>query len=149
MRVRKSFIGSKYRSMFVSGTVLMVLTSVMGIADTLFAGIILGEDAVSGICLVLPVYSLASFFSVCFSYGVPILYAAKAGAFRKDEADRCFGVGLTVISSLGILMFAAVLLFGEVYLKSYQSDARVYEQAREYLSWMKYSAISEVWGCKI
>ncbi len=141
MRVQKSFVGSKYRSMLVSGTVLMVLTSVMGIADTLIAGIILGEDAVAGVCLVLPVYSLAGFFSVCFSYGVPILYAARTGAFRKEEADRCFGVGLTVVSSLGLLMFAGILLFGEAYLKSYGPDARVYESACEYLSRMKYAVL--------
>ena len=66
--------------MLCSGTVLMVLTALMGIADTLIAGLLLGADAVAGICLVLPVYSLASFFAVSFSYGVPILYAEKTGA---------------------------------------------------------------------
>lgn len=96
--------------MLGSGTVLMVLTAIMGILDTLIAGIILGEEAVAGICLVLPIYSLASFFAVGFSYGVPILYARKMGKFQKEEADRCFGVGLTVISVISILMFAGILL---------------------------------------
>ena len=79
MRIQKTFIGSKYQSLFVSSTVLMVLTAAMGTVDTLLAGIFLGEDAVAGVCLVLPIYTLASFFSVCFSYGVPILYAGKIG----------------------------------------------------------------------
>ena len=74
--------------MLCSGTILSVLTAVMGIADTLIAGTILGEDAVAGICLVLPIYSLASFFAVSFSYGVPILYAGKMGAFRKADSSR-------------------------------------------------------------
>ena len=85
MSARKSFAGSKYRSLFFSGTVLMVLTAAMGMTDTLIAGILLGEDAVAGVCLVLPIYSLAGFFAVCFSYGVPILDAGKTGAFRKKE----------------------------------------------------------------
>ncbi|MBO6092633.1 MAG: hypothetical protein J6P40_03260, partial [Oscillospiraceae bacterium] len=63
--------------------------------------------------LVLPVYSMASFLAVCISYGVPIQYAAKTGAFQKEEADRCFGVGLTVAIVTGSLMFAAILLGGE------------------------------------
>ena len=139
--IRKSFISSKYLSMLCSGTVLMVLTAVMGIADTLIAGIRLGEDAVAGICLVLPVYSLASFFAVSFSYGVPILYAGKIGAFRKEEADRCFGVGLTVATLIGLAMFAAVLLGGDAFLRSYRSGGQVYQSAREYLSWMKYAVL--------
>ena len=78
----RTFISSKYIAMLCSGTILMILTAVMGIADTLIAGIMLGETAVAGICLVLPVYSMASFFAVFFSYGVPILYAGKMGAFQ-------------------------------------------------------------------
>ena len=101
-KLQKTFLSSKYASMLCSGTILMVLTAVMGIADALIAGIILGEAAVAGICLVLPICPLACFFVVSFSYGVPILYAGPMGAFRKEEADRCFGVGLTAAAGIVI-----------------------------------------------
>ena len=127
--------------MLCSGTVLMVLTALMGIADTLIAGLLLGADAVAGICLVLPVYSLASFFAVSFSYGVPILYAEKTGAFRKEEADRCFGVGLAVASLIGGLMFLAILAGGDAFLRSYDTSGQVYAGAKEYLHWMKYAVL--------
>ena len=68
--------------MLCSGTVLMVLTAIMGIVDTLIAGIVLGEDAVTGICLVVPIYSLASFFAVFFSYGVPITISDHFGRYE-------------------------------------------------------------------
>ena len=125
-KIQRSFISSKYISMLNSGTILMVLTAVMGIADTLIAGVMLGEDAVTGICLVLPLYSLASFFAVCVSYGVPILYSAKTGAFRREEAEKYFGVGLTVAAAAGVLMFAAVLFGGEAYLRAYGSGGNVF-----------------------
>ena len=141
MRIQKTFISSKYLSMLCSGTVLMVLTAIMGIVDTLVAGIVLGEDAVTGICLVVPIYSLASFFAVFFSYGVPILYARKIGDFRKEEADRCFGVGLTAVSVIGLLMFVSILLGGDAYLRSFYPDGPVYEHAQVYLSWMKYAVL--------
>ena len=138
---RRSFISSKYFSMLCSGTILMVLVAIMGIADTLIAGIILGETAVAGICLALPIYSLASFFEVFFSYGVPILYAGKMGAFQKEEADQCFGVGLTVTSVIGILMFAAILFGGDAFLRAYHPDSQVYASASDYLVWMKYAVL--------
>ena len=127
--------------MLSSGTVLMILTAAMGIADTLIAGLLLGEDAVTGICLVQPIYSLASFFAVACSYGVPILYAGKTGAFRKAEADRCFGVGLTVAAAAGVLMFAAILAGGHAYLNAYGSGGAVHAGAAEYLDWLKYAVL--------
>ena len=39
-KIQKTFISSKYFSMLWSGTILMVLTALMGIADTLIAGIL-------------------------------------------------------------------------------------------------------------
>ena len=140
-RIQRTFIASKYTSMLFSGTVLMVLTALMGTADTLIAGIVLGENAVTGVCLVLPIYALASFFAVSFSYGVPILYARETGAFRKAEADRCFGVGLTVTLLVGILMFAAILIGGGAYLRLFGGDGPAYESGSEYLRWMKYAVL--------
>ena len=127
--------------MLYSGTIMMVLTAIISIADTLIAGIILGEAAVAGICLVLPVYSMASFFAVFFTYGVPILYAETTGAFRKEEADRCYGVGLTVTSAAGILMFIAILFCGDLLIRAYHPDSQVYICASDYLVWMKYAVL--------
>ena len=141
VRYQRTFISAKYISMLCSGTILMVLVAIFGVADTLIAGIILGEAAVAGICLALPIYSLASFFEVFFSYGVPILYAGKMGAFQKEEADRCFGVGLTVTSVIGFLMFAAILCGGDSFLQAYHPDNQVYVNASDYLVWMKYAVL--------
>lgn len=138
MHVKKTFISSKYYSLLLSGTVLMMLAAAMNVIDTLTAGVILGEYAVDGICLALPVYSFANFVSVVFSYGVPVLYAGKMGALKKDEATKCFGVGLTIAVLIGIMLFLLILIGGDAYLKTYHSDERVYACAREYLYWMKY-----------
>ena len=140
-RYRRTFIRAKYSSMLWSGTALIALTALMGIVDTLIAGIILGEDAVAGVCLALPVYSLASFFAVAFSCGVPIIYAGKTGAFRKAEADRCFGVGLSLAGIVGLLMFLILLLGRKAYLDAFQVSGQVYASADEYLRWIKYAVL--------
>ncbi len=138
MFIKKTFISSKYNSLLLSGTFLMMLAAAMGVVDTLIAGVILGEYAVDGICLVLPIYSFANFVSVIFSYGVPVLYASKMGALKKDEANKCFGVGLTISVFIGILLFLLIHIGGDAYLKTYHSNERVYTCASEYLFWMKY-----------
>ena len=70
----------KYYALLCSGTILMVLVAILGIADTLIAGIILGETAVSGICLALPVYSMAIFFTVFFTYVVTACHVTHSTA---------------------------------------------------------------------
>ncbi len=139
--LQRTFISSKYLSMLCGGTVMTLLTAVISIADTLIAGILLGVEAVAGICLVLPVYSLASFFAAAFTNGVPILYTARVGAFRKEEADRYFGAGLTLAAAVSALMYAAILLGGEAYLSTYPVSADILEKAGEYLQWMKYAVV--------
>ena len=140
-KFQRTFISTKYCSMLFSGTVLMVLTALMGTADTVIAGILLGENAVTGICLVLPVYALASFFAVCFSYGVPILYARETGAFREAEAERYFGVGLAVNMLVGLVMFVTIMIGGDFYMKLFVSGGPVYESGLEYLRFLKYAIL--------
>ncbi len=124
--------------MLLSGTAIMALSALMGAADTLLAGILLGEGAVAGVSLVLPVYSLAGFFGACLSYGVPILYSGEIGAFRREEADRCFGVGLLITSLAGVLSFLALQLGGEGFLRLYGTGGEIRASAEGYLFWMKF-----------
>ena len=138
---RKTFISSKYFSMLLSGTAMMFLTAIMSMADTLIAGIVLGEDAMAGVTLALPLYSMASFVAVALSYGVPIMYAGEIGAFRREEADRCFGVGLLVTMLAGALMFLPMHFGGGAFLRYYQPGSRVLESAESYLSWLKYAVL--------
>ncbi len=124
--------------MLLSGTAIMALSALMGMADPLIAGILLGEEAVAGVSLVLPVYSLAGFFGVCLSYGVPILYSGEIGAFRREEADRCFGVGLLITSAAGVLSFLALLFGGAGFLRLYGAGGEIRANAEGYLFWMKF-----------
>ena len=68
MRFNKTFISSKYHTMLLGATITAVLVFAVAIADTLIAGILLGKDAVIGVNLVMPVFSLASFFGTVFSF---------------------------------------------------------------------------------
>ena len=47
----------------------MMLVSVLLMADTVVAGTFVGADAVAGITLVTPLYSVAAFFGSVFSWG--------------------------------------------------------------------------------
>ncbi|MBQ9302218.1 MATE family efflux transporter [Butyrivibrio sp.] len=138
MRRNKTFISSKYYTMLAGGTLTSLLVTAVLMADTFIAGLMLGEAGVAGVNLVMPIYSLASFFALMFSLGVPILYNHNVGAFKKEEADRTFGTGLLNTIVIGGILLLLLLLFGDSYLRFYGASPEIYEMAKGYLKWIRF-----------
>ena len=53
----------------------------------------------------MPLYFIASFFSMAISIGVPILYSHAMGGFAQQRADRFFGTGLSAALLSGAVLF--------------------------------------------
>ncbi len=130
-------MAKKFYSMLFSGTLTAIIVAALPMSDSIIAGSVIGETAVAGITLVSPLYSLAAFFSSVFSLGVPIVYSAEMGKFRRKEADRVFGFGLLMSLVTGAALFVSILLFGELYLNSGSQLPAVVEEARGYLSYLR------------
>ena len=108
-------MSKKFFSMLLGGTLTMTVCSLLLMSDSIIAGIVIGSEAVAGVTLVTPMYSLAAFFGSVISLGVPILYSIEMGKFNKKRADQVFGLGILMSLIVGILLFIIIRLFGEVY----------------------------------
>ena len=137
----RSLISKKYYSMLLGGTLTMMVVSALLMSDSIIAGSVIGADAVAGITLVTPLYSLAAFFGAVFSLGVPIVYSTEMGKFNKKEADHVFGFGLLMSISISVLLFLVIILFGDSYLKSCTPPVTVLHEARGYLHWMRFTVL--------
>ena len=134
-------MSKKYFSMLLGGTLTMMVASVMLMSDSFIAGAIIGSDAVAGITLVTPLYSLAAFFGSIISIGIPLLYSTEMGKFNKKRADQIFGFGFLMSVIVGIVLFIVIALFGDMYLRSYNPTDEVLNQARGYLFWMQFATL--------
>jgi len=85
-----TMMSKKYYSMLLGGTLTYMVISLLLMSDSVIAGAVIGPDAVAGVTLVTPLYSLAAFFGSVISLGVPILYATEMGKFNKERADHVF-----------------------------------------------------------
>ena len=130
-----TFLIRRFFPLLATGTLGMMVVTVLLMSDMMIAGIFIGEDAVAGINLVTPIYSLAYFFVGLVSIGVPILYSNAMGKFDKEAADGYFGNGLTAAVIVGIVLFAAVALAGKACLQSFHATEAVLGQAEPYLFW--------------
>lgn len=122
--------------MLAGGSLTCMVVPILLISDKVVAGVFLGENAVSGINLIMPLYDMASFFSMLFSLGIPILYSNAMGAFDKEEANRVFGVGLFSSIFVGLIMFITTFLFMDQYLLFFRTNTEITLHARVYCSWI-------------
>lgn len=134
-------MSKKYYSMLLGGTLTMMVVSIMLMSDSFIAGAVIGSDAVAGVTLVTPLYSLAAFFGSVISLGVPILYSTEMGKFNKERADQVFGLGVLMSLVVGIVLFLLASLFGSMYLGSASPSEEILAQAQGYLFWMRFTIL--------
>ncbi len=134
-----TLMGKKFITMLMGGTMTMMVVSVLLMSDQIIAGITIGSEAVSGIVLVTPLYSLEAFFGSIISLGVPILYSTEMGKFNKDKADKAFGMGILMAIVIGVAMAVFLTLFGNAYLRSGTVDENILEQAEGYMFWIRFT----------
>lgn len=60
MSIKQTFMRRKFDGLLVSGTVTMIVVTALLLSDTFIAGLFLGKEAIEGINLVIPMYSLAA-----------------------------------------------------------------------------------------
>ena len=89
------------------------------IVDSIICGLMLGEDAVTAVGVVSPIYNFSVFIAMMFALGLPILYSREVGNFDKKKADRVFGTGLLTTIIGGVLIFVLMTVFRDVYLQQY------------------------------
>lgn len=138
---KPSLMSKKYFSMLLGGTLTMMVVSALLMSDSVISGIVLGPDAVAGITLVTPIYSLAAFFGSVFSLGVPIVYSTEMGKFEKREADHVFGFGFLMSIVTGVFLFLMATLLGDAYLRSNSPSPAVLSAAQGYLYWMRFTML--------
>ena len=126
----KTFLSRKFFSLLLSSSISLLVITVLALSDTLIAGVMLGEEAVSAICLVVPAYSLAGFAGCLISLGVPIIYSRAMGEFNKERADRCFAFGVFMAVTMGLVLYIVFMLFGDAYLRFYEPSTVVFNAAK-------------------
>lgn len=108
--VKKYFCNKKFRSLLFTGTITIIIQSLLLLSDTVIVGQILGEQELAAINVVQPFSSVAIFFSSLVSIGTSVFYSYEIGKFDKDKANALFGQGVILSSGAGLLMLIVGLI---------------------------------------
>lgn len=105
------------------------------IIDTVSGGNILGEQALSIVSIISPLFYFISFFASLVGPGCATLFAIFVGKFEKEKANRY--AGFSLVSSILIGMFCALVLLviKKPFLYFYEIPSDMYEGASSYYNW--------------
>ena len=131
----------KFKSLLITSSAEMAIAVIVLMSDTVITGHTAGEAGISGVNLITPLYSCIVFVSTLISAGISFSYGLAMGKFNKEKADRLFGLSVILSSSAGIISFAAVYLYSDLYFAFMSPSDEVLKFAREYFRFFKYTVL--------
>lgn len=127
--------------MFFSMLFAWFISQAGAMADSVIAGIFIGEEAVSGIELVSPVWSILAAGCYLAAVGTPIVYSRFMGAGKKEEADKAFGQGAIVSASIGVISIILCFVIRDPYFAFYGSSPEIEAYGKAYFNSLMFYAL--------
>ena len=87
---KPSLAVKKFNELIIASSMTMVVSFLMLLIDTIIAGNILGENAISAVNIVMPVYAFANFIAGIIGLGTAYAYSEALGRYDKNQADNLF-----------------------------------------------------------
>jgi len=136
-----AFTKNKYNKLLIAGIMMWMVTLVDSCADTFLAGIFINENAVSGVELVSPFFSILAFAAYIISVGTALLYSRESGAFQHERAYGIVGQGIICAGVASIILVIAMIFLREPVMNFYSSSAEVTAYATEYYTYQIFFAL--------
>ena len=131
----KSFGIAKFRSLLLAGTLTVVIEFLMGFSDSVVAGNMLGEQALAGVNLLMPVMTAVTFFAGLVGVGMSVNYSLAQGRLETIRAHEVFSQALWTVLIGGSVIAAALLALREPYLAFMGASPGIAAYARSYWAW--------------
>ncbi len=121
----------------------MAIEFLMGFADSVIAGNLLGETALAGLNLLQPPMNFVSFVACLRGTGTAICFSTEIGRFDRARATEMFSQGLwsaLLVGGLGILTF---VVGRDAFLGMFGATQEVLGYAVPYWNWFAVCAVLE------
>ena len=110
--------------------VTMAFSALYQIADGLFVGRFIGEDALAAVNLIMPIIMMVFAFSSMIATGTSVRISVLLGEKNREEASRVFTYSLKFIFVMSCIIGALGVIFAEPFVRVLAPGAT--EQAIEY-----------------
>ena len=138
-----TFAANKFARFLPTATFAMAAEYLMGLSDSVICGQIIGEEGLSVINLMQPVFNVVSFVALLVGTGTSVLYAMEMGRFDRRRASELLTQGLWSALGFGLLLTGALALSRNAATAAFGVSGAVLAGAREYWVWFLPCAVLE------
>ncbi len=138
-----TFAAAKFGRFLPAAAFALSVEFLLGLADSVIAGHIVGERGLSAVNLMQPVFGVVAFVAMLVGTGTGILYATEMGRFDKRRASEMLTEGLWCTLGLGSLLALALFALGGPVLDSFGASADVRALAGDFWRWYVPCAVLE------
>ena len=125
--------------------VLLVQALFMFIAEFTFAssaaviaGQFLGDDSLSAINLMMPIFNYVCFIAEVIDVGGNILYNRSVGEYNEEHSNEIFGMCMILAISLGLMTLAVLTVGRDYYINSLGLSDSIRNELLAYWKYEKY-----------
>ena len=129
-------VGRAFLRYLIPSLLGMLLVAVNIVVDGIMVGNKLGAEALAGIGIASPVYTLLIAMSLWLGIGGATLYSQAVGARDTDKAKRIFAQSLTVIFSVTLIIGVTAFIFREPLVYGLGANSDTYPHAMAYITVM-------------
>ena len=128
------FVKRRYRKILTACYAGYLLNILGLLLDGVVAGAFLGEDAISAVAVVAPLYMLSCFVGSLIASGSGTVYSREMGKFNKHNADTIFSQGLIISLILSVITCTIVSLARPLFISFYDLTGNILIYANDYYS---------------
>lgn len=138
MKKQKTYIDSKFKSLFVASTFAMLIEYLMTLVDKILSGHLINADALSAITLVEPFTLIVAFIACVLSgiTGAPMAIALSKG--DKKKAEQYLSQSLILAFIFGIGSTLIYVLFFNQLMDSVAAGTAAYTYVCDYFRYLRF-----------
>ncbi len=133
--MKTTFGVAKFRGFLLVASFSMAIEFLMGFADSVIAGNLLGETALAGLNLLQPPMNFVSFVACLLGTGTAICFSLETGRFEKARALEMFSQGFWSAMLFGGIGILAFVVGRNAFLGAFGASQDVLAYAVPYWNW--------------
>ena len=141
MNPKLNFTNKKFHSLLATATFSVAMECLILLSDTIVVGQLIGDDGISGINMVTPIFSIVAFLGMLISMGTVYRYTHETGKFNQERADRLAGQGLILAVLSGLILFVLVFFGENLYFSFMGVTGQKLTWAVEYYQYFRFTVL--------
>lgn len=132
---KKSFLQNKYNILLLTASMSYVVSMLLSVSDSIIAGNMVGEEGISAVTIVSPLYTVSLFLGALISEGAGLFFSKAAGEMNRKKMNQIFGEGLITEFLIGAVLLILGLFAGDLYFAGYKDAPELLKYAKDYYAY--------------